>query len=52
VILDGRGRRVGQGKLFLLRGMASVELADEPFVDPPRGYRRGDSAMQTIHCQL
>jgi hypothetical protein len=52
VILDGRGRRVGPGKLFLLPAMASVELDDEHFIDPPHGYRRGDSAMQTIHCQL
>ena len=45
-------QRVDMGKLFLLAGMDGVALTDEHFDRPPRGYRRGHTAMATIHCQL
>jgi hypothetical protein len=40
------------GKLFLLRSMLSAEVCPEGFDAPPPGYRRGDTAMAWIHCQL
>jgi hypothetical protein len=52
VIADGRGVRVGAGKLFLLRSMSAPQLTAERFASAPRGYRRGDRGMQVIHCQL
>jgi len=40
------------GKLFLLRSMVGATVCAEGFDAPPPGYRRGDSAMARIHCQL
>lgn len=40
------------GKLFLLRSMVGVEVCAEGFDAPPSGYRRDDSGMAWIHCQL
>jgi hypothetical protein len=40
------------GKLFLLRSMVAAEVCAEGFDAPPTGYRRGDTAMARIHCQL
>ena len=40
------------GRLYLLRSMSEVAVTEQPFDDPPRGYRRGDRGMAEIHCQL
>lgn len=40
------------GKLFLLASMVDADLLRQGFDAPPPGYRRGDSAMAWIHCQL
>ena len=40
------------GKLFLLGSMVGVEVCAEGFDVPPSGYRRDDSAMAWVHCQL
>jgi hypothetical protein len=32
--------------------MHLVELADETFDRPPRGYQADDRGMASIHCQL
>lgn len=52
VAFVGSQRRVGSGKLFLLASMHLVELADETFDRPPRGYQADDRGMASIHCQL
>ncbi len=52
VSVDRGVERAGMGKLFLLSAMERVALTDTRFDRPPRAYRRGDSAMAQIHCQL
>jgi hypothetical protein len=40
------------GKLFLVREMEAPAVCNQRFDGWPPGYRRGDSAMAEIHCQL
>ena len=39
-------------KMFRLDRADSIVLTDETFPGPRPGYRRGDSAMARIHCEL
>lgn len=39
-------------KLFRLDRAEQISMAGETFDSPRPGYRRGDSAMQRIHCEL
>ena len=50
-LVDGR-LRVAPGRLFLLDRMSEVAVTDQDFVEPPRGYRRGDRNMVEVHCEL
>jgi hypothetical protein len=50
-LVDGR-LRIAPGRLFRLDRMSAVAVTDQPFENPPPGYRRGDRHMASIHCQL
>lgn len=50
-LASGRVRTL-PGRLYLLRSMSEVAVTDQPFDEPPHGYRRGDRGMADIHCQL
>ena len=48
---DGRVT-VRPGRLYLIKRITGTAVTDQPFEEPPAGYRRGDRGMETIHCQL
>lgn len=39
-------------KLFDMSKAKSLNLIEKKFINPRQGYRRGDSAMQSIYCEL
>ena len=39
-------------KLFLISRMQGLQVQDQQFDGARAGYRQGDSAMQSIYCQL
>lgn len=41
-----------QAKLFEVAKMSRIKLLNSTFQNPHKNYRKNDSAMQTIHCQL
>ena len=48
---DGR-IAVRPGRLYLVKRITGLAVTDQPFEQPPSGYRKGDRGMATIHCQL
>ena len=39
-------------RLYLVRKISNIEITDETFENPALGYRKNDSAMSHIFCQI